>query len=504
MASLEKLYKNYDLLNDLKADATKREVAFKEILSAVKGDTKLKQLACQFIVKFASQFPKLQDEAVDAQIDLCEDEEPIIRRYAIKELPNFCKDSPDNVLKISDILAQLMETEDSVELHVVQGSLFQLLKANPKECMAGIFQHLSSDVADDNVKERNCKLIASKLPLLSETQLTAEVEKFIFDTSREMMKTAGVLTFAGLLGILSALKCGQQLRTRLQLLEIIGQRAGVDKSAAEFTADKNAISTFYLCTNQALSFFSKNVKSSKFVNCICEKILPVFSTVSATQSPTKSELLKLLAELSPNVHVTQLNVNSLQQLYKLMTSSVPGSLAEATGDEDETLMHAECIIYAFHNLASHNKDFLAATDAAARVAECRKRLQFYALMVQSQKKKHDEKITELVKSKGDADEINKLKMKVTRCNNITALVKDFFHSPPQYLSEVTLSWKKSTEPQKEQTGPVKRPLSGAPTANGTAPKPAKVTRPVYRSTGGRGGGARGAGGNVRGRGGARF
>lgn len=46
-----------------------------EILTAVKGSEKEKRLASQFIARFFKHFPHLADQAIEAQIDLCEDED---------------------------------------------------------------------------------------------------------------------------------------------------------------------------------------------------------------------------------------------------------------------------------------------------------------------------------------------------------------------------------------------------------------------------------------------
>lgn len=46
-----------------------------EILTAVKGSSKEKRLASQFIARFFKHFPKLADQAIDAHLDLCEDED---------------------------------------------------------------------------------------------------------------------------------------------------------------------------------------------------------------------------------------------------------------------------------------------------------------------------------------------------------------------------------------------------------------------------------------------
>lgn len=51
-----------------------------------------------------------------------------IRRQAIKDLPQLCKDSKDHTAKIGDILAQLLIVEDAGELQQVHMSLQALAK----------------------------------------------------------------------------------------------------------------------------------------------------------------------------------------------------------------------------------------------------------------------------------------------------------------------------------------------------------------------------------------
>lgn len=46
-----------------------------EILTAVQGSAKEKRLASQFIARFFKHFPALANQAIEAQLDLCEDED---------------------------------------------------------------------------------------------------------------------------------------------------------------------------------------------------------------------------------------------------------------------------------------------------------------------------------------------------------------------------------------------------------------------------------------------
>lgn len=129
-----------------------------EILAAVKGTPKEKRLASQFIARFFKSFPSLADQALEAQLDLCEDDDVSvgpyhvlgetnvdtsdecfiislqIRKQAIKDLSAICKDNKEQVPKVADILAQLLQAEDHSELMTVQDSLVALLKIDAKGC----------------------------------------------------------------------------------------------------------------------------------------------------------------------------------------------------------------------------------------------------------------------------------------------------------------------------------------------------------------------------------
>ena len=63
------------------------EGAFLAILAAVKGSQAEKRLASQFIARFFKYFPKLQENAIDAMLDLCEDEDNMV---SFKTMAHFC------------------------------------------------------------------------------------------------------------------------------------------------------------------------------------------------------------------------------------------------------------------------------------------------------------------------------------------------------------------------------------------------------------------------------
>lgn len=54
--------------------------SYQVILDGVKGSAKEKRLAAQFIPKFFNSFPDMADGAINAQLDLCEDEDVSVSR----------------------------------------------------------------------------------------------------------------------------------------------------------------------------------------------------------------------------------------------------------------------------------------------------------------------------------------------------------------------------------------------------------------------------------------
>nr|AAH57483.1 Apoptosis inhibitor 5 [Danio rerio] len=139
-ATVEELYRNYGILADAKEDLSTHKDAYQVILDGVKGGAKEKRLAAQFIPKFFSSFPELADAAINAQLDLCEDEDVSIRRQAIKELPRFA--SGENLPRVADILTQLLQTDDSAEFNQVNTALISIFKIDAKGTLGGLFSQI--------------------------------------------------------------------------------------------------------------------------------------------------------------------------------------------------------------------------------------------------------------------------------------------------------------------------------------------------------------------------
>lgn len=107
---------------------------YSTFIASSKAGPRVKQLVAQFIPKFFHHFPALAEQALNAQMDLCEDENvtvrPLlyciriymcvygvangvvlqIRMYAIAGLGDLCKGAPAYVQRVADVLGQLLVT----------------------------------------------------------------------------------------------------------------------------------------------------------------------------------------------------------------------------------------------------------------------------------------------------------------------------------------------------------------------------------------------------------
>uniref|UniRef100_A0A673GDG6 Apoptosis inhibitor 5-like n=1 Tax=Sinocyclocheilus rhinocerous TaxID=307959 RepID=A0A673GDG6_9TELE len=429
-ATVEELYRNYGILADEKEDLSKHKDAYQAILDGVKGGPKEKRLAAQFIPKFFSSFPELADAAINAQLDLCEDEDVSIRRQAIKELPRFA--SGENLPRVADILTQLLQTDDSAEFNQVNTALISIFKIDAKGTLGGLFSQILQ--GEDIVRERAIKFLSTKLKMMPDDTMTKEVEDYIFIETKKVLEDVTGEEFVLLMRILSGLKSMQTVSGRQQLVELVVEQAFLEQALNPTDAD--SVDRLLQCTRQALPLFSKNVHSTRFVTYFCEFVLPNLSLLT---SPV-AELDIQLEEFMPLPPEEENGENAANEEPKLQFSYV------------------ECLLFSFHQLGKKLPDFLIDKISAEKLKDFKIRLQYFARGLQV----YIRQLRVALQGKtGDAlkTEENKIKvvaLKIT--NNINVLIKDLFHNPPSYKSTVTLSWKpvQKTEAaaigQKRQSG----------------------------------------------------
>ncbi|KAJ1182473.1 hypothetical protein NDU88_007663 [Pleurodeles waltl] len=487
MPTVEELYRNYGILADANDNASQHKDAYQVILDGVKGGPKEKRLAAQFIPKFFKHFPDLADAAINAQLDLCEDEDVSIRRQAIKELPQFA--TGDNLPRVADILTQLLQSDDSAEFNLVNNSLLSIFKMDAKGTLGGLFSQILQ--GEDIVRERAIKFLSTKVRNLPEEVMTKEVDDLIFTESKKVLYDVTGEEFVLFMKILSSLKSLQSVSGRQQLVDLVSDQAGLQQTLNP--ADPDSVDRLLQCMRQAVPLFSKNVHSTKFVSHYCEHVLPNLGSLT---SPAESidiqlEVLKLLAEMSAFCGDTEKLESNLKKLFDKLLEYMPLPPEEAengenAGKEEPKLQfsYVECLLFSFHQLARKQPNFLTEKVDAEKLKDFKIRLQYFARGLQV----YIRQLRLALQGKtGDAlkTEENKIKvvaLKIT--NNINVLIKDLFHIPPSYKSTVTLSWKPV---QKADSG-LKRTGEGTTSSSPpkkTSPVPKRDARQIYNPPSGK-------------------
>uniref|UniRef100_S4RVY6 Apoptosis inhibitor 5 n=1 Tax=Petromyzon marinus TaxID=7757 RepID=S4RVY6_PETMA len=459
MASIEDMYKNYGILADAKDKVVEHKDAYQAILDGVKGGPKEKRLAAQFIPKFFKHFADLAENAINAQLDLCEDEDVSIRRQAIKELPQFA--TGENLPRIADVLTQLLQSDDQTEFTLVNNALLSIFKVDAKGTLGGLFTQILQ--GEDVVRERAIKFLSTRLKTQPEEVLTKEVEEYIMVECKKVLEDVTGEEFMSFMRLLSGLKSLQSVSGRQQLVALVVDQADLEQ---EFNpADPDAVDRLLQCTRQALPLFSKNVHSTPFVTYFCQRVLPNLSLLPGEESSnTQLEVLKLLAEMSLFYGVDNEKLESnVKEIFTKLLEYMPPPPEETEGN----------------GLITGCKSYKS---SAERLKDFKLRLQYFArgsqVYIKQLRSALQGKTGDTLKTQ--ENKIKVVALKIT--NNINILIKDLFHNPPSYKSAITLSWKPV---QKAVAAQKRRSLGEEDTAAKRLVGPRRDERQTYRPPSGK-------------------
>lgn len=458
--NIEKLYQNYGILADAKDDISKHEKEYLEILAAVKGSGKEKRLASQFIAKFFNSFPNLSDQAIEAQFDLCEDDDVAIRKQAIKDLPAMCKNNKEHTTRIADILAQLLQSEDATEINVVTNSLVTILKSDPKGTLTGLFsqihQSTDSDVPNEIVRERCIKFLATKVKQLGRDVIDKDAEDLIIAEGKKILQDSVAEEFEHIMDLLTWSKLGKTPAGKKEMTQLI--------AALAFTPDDwhpedpEYVDRLIQCTQHAIPLFTAQVDSTQFVNIFCDHVLLRWNDIATTGGGTdlKLDILKIFAELTENCGEIENAQDKINIVYDVLMNYLPeapveneeeNAVKEGESKSDDTksttapslqFSHVECALFALHSLCRKAPEALGAD--TARLKSLRLRLQYTARLTQGYIKKLKE-VTQSKKGEDANTEENKLKIAALKTtSNINTLIRDIFRTPPSFKSKVQLSF----------------------------------------------------------------
>nr|XP_002131739.1 apoptosis inhibitor 5 [Ciona intestinalis] len=492
---VEQLYKSFGVLADAKDNAKEHPEAYKTILKGVEGTSAAKRLSAQFTSRFFKHFPDLSESAINALLDLCEDDDPSIRKAAIKELPNLCKSSKEHVSRLSDVLVQLLVSEESSEVSAVNSALNGLFTLDSKGTLTGVLSQILS--GDDEVREKAITYLCTRLKSCSEADMSKETEEYVLEQLKKVLEDVTGGEFQKLMQALSGLHHLQTIQGRQQLVNIIADQLKLDQDFDP--KDTDSLNRISQCISMALPLCSRNVHSSPFINYMCQKVLPQLSLIGCSeavngdskpevnQPDLKLEILKELSDLCAHCGATEIQ-DSIQPLFQSLVDFMPLPPTDESEDGSSApkpklhFSYVECLMHSFHQLGRHNSDFFTSEEAAAKLKDFRIRLQYFARGVQVYIKELKTSLAGKSPTELRTEKENQIKLVALKtCNNINTLIRDLFHNPPAYKASINVSWKKTTAaPKASPAKPQKRPSTG-----GNDNDDKKKERTLYRTPSGK-------------------
>ncbi|XP_023003122.1 apoptosis inhibitor 5-like protein API5 [Cucurbita maxima] len=539
---IENLYEFSERLNKAE-DKSQHVKDYQGIIDAAKTSTKAKQLAAQLIPRFFKFFPTLSGPAIDAHIDLIEEEELAIRVQAIRGLPLFCKDTPENIGKIVDILVQILASEEFVERDAVHRALMALLRQDVKASLSALFKHIGSvdePTTDEVIREKVLSFIRDKV-FPAKTELLKpqeEMERHITDLIKKSLEDVTGAEFRMFMDFLKSLGIFGEKAPPERLKELIGIIEGQADLDSQFNvSDADHIDRLISCLFMAVPFVVRGASSCKFLSYLDKHVIPVLEKLPEER---KLDLLKALAEFSPYT-TPQDSRQFLPSIVQLLKKYMPG---RKTGEE-MNFTYVECLLYTFHHLAhkvpnatnslcgykivtGQPSDRLG-EDFSDNYKDFTERLTNIEELTRATIKKltqgMDEHNKAMAAAKSDEAKSNvktqqqNAKTGLRTCNNILAMAKPLHAKAPSFIGDnsINLSWKEVTKSPVSTTTSAAGGKRPAIAANGSNNIPSKkgrgsgglqnqlVNRALeglsYGGRGGmRGGRGRGWGGRGRGRG----
>lgn len=365
----DELFQNAQTLDLVSAeDAPKHEAVFKAILKASQASELAKKMGAQFIPKYFKLFPASQNDALSAQLDLCEDESREVRVKAIQGLPQICKDTLRFVNTISNVLAQLVlypPRDDEakphekinlrLELEAIRKSFVEVFVIDPKTTLASFFRVFSQAPKDqDQKKSTDTALIffrdgiVPKLKSLAQP-VQGEVEQVIDAKFGAMLANAPESEFKLYFDIIKGLSHMEGDDGVNKKLEIISEWCGVAKlGELKPATDIDALKRVLTSIDMGLAFFgTKSPFTALFFNYLVTKVLPA---IDQMQDADRLQVLRHLADISPLVGTTDAR-NALPTIYANLRKLLPEE--PKNGDNvDINLSYVECMLFSFHQLAS--------------------------------------------------------------------------------------------------------------------------------------------------------
>lgn len=338
---IENLYSFGESLNAAK-DKSQNVKDYMGILAAATGSKKAKLLAAQLIPRFFKHFPQVSAEGLNAQFDLCEDDDLAIRIQAVRGLPFLCKDTPEHLPKLADVLCQLLLAEEQQEQIIVQNSLMQVVRQNAKDALTAVFKHVEN--AEDNVRDKVFNFIRLKIfPNKASLLAPPDMERHITDLIKGLQDVTGdefqmLMNFLRTLSLFGDKAPPERMQ---ELVDIVEAQADLDSKFD--ISDADHAERILACLQMAVPLYATGGSNGRFLGFINRHVLPSMDKLSESK---QQDLLRSIAECSPFTAPSDARA-LLPSLVEILKKELPREKPE----KDLNYSHVECLLYAFHQLS---------------------------------------------------------------------------------------------------------------------------------------------------------
>lgn len=457
----------YEAVERLHNNSPDSQEAYSFLLDCVKV-AGVQQLVAQYIPRYYNKFPALKERAYNAQIDLCEDENPVnIRCHAIQGIAVLCRSDPECVTRMAAVLAQLLDSEDHLELQTVKRSLNTLLEVDTAATLFSIF-HQATSYADSTMRKRMLEVFQTMLTASGKKALLAKDQAFQDKLAarcvaqvKELMvdekDTRNILSFFTGLPHLDSAEFAQALYDAMCSVCLAGsdvsEAAGLEQLARGLSAASPLVGDRHAKLGEGLAAL------------FAQKVLPaVASTARTPAAPSAAALFTALKHLvlASNSIPPELaailvtpTVNALQSCVAV--DDAADAADAAAGDDAATATataaastlrvnysFAECLLHVLHHCGAAQPDEtkkLCLPAGEGNTGSIRSELE----QLQKSARLHSAKVAIKLKAAKDSDaeavsKRNKTETALKTVRTIDTLINSLLKKNPTFSKSSQASW----------------------------------------------------------------
>ncbi|XP_066146303.1 apoptosis inhibitor 5 isoform X1 [Euwallacea fornicatus] len=442
---LNVLYDKYMVLSAAVYDnkISEHSAEYLDCINSPKEDPKEKKLTAKIISQFYKHFPALQEQALNALLDFCEETDGDVRICAMKELPHLCKENKENVMNIASVLTQLLQLEDQDHL-VACNLLIQVFKEDRLNAAKGILSNLGSEV--EGLRDKVVNFVYKRLVYIGNgtNEDVPGLSDLFESVGKKILLDCTAEEFMTVMPYLVSLKIAKTSEGQKELINLVEQKIEINEKFDPLEEGTYNTDRLIMCVDTILPLFSAVNQSSKFLVYYCKEVLSQWHTIGTLDDGEQYQLrlLRQFALLSACSWKIENISEIVEQVFDKLKEYMP--LPSEDVDVNKILnlnfTVVECLLYTFHKLAAQCPEFLTNEE---RIADFRLRLQYFARGVQGCKRGLKRTMQGKLGSIEDLSETDQEKVKIAPLvfANINLLIKDLFHKPPLYKSQVRLSFK---------------------------------------------------------------